>query len=67
MVSKVKFTVTEVYSALNNGGAFNVWGIQCDERKAKADLDQDMKITLGCKDNMINNEQISLRQYGAGD
>ena len=56
-----------MYSSLNNGGAFNIYGIKCDERKTKQNLDQEDKITLGCKDNMINNEQITLRQYGAGD
>lgn len=57
----------EVFSALNNGGAFNIYGIACDERKTKEDIEEDKLISLGCKDNMINNDVITLRQYGVGD
>jgi hypothetical protein len=53
--------VVEVYSALNNGGAINIYGIACDEREPKEDLSEDNVISLGCKDNMINNEAIILR------
>jgi len=38
IASKIKFTVNEVYSALNNGGSFNVYGLYCAENEPRSDL-----------------------------
>ena len=45
-----------MYSKLNNGGGFNVYGLSCAERESTDDMDPNSKIGLGCKDNMINND-----------
>lgn len=38
IASKIKFTVTEVYSSLNNGGSFNVYGLYCSDKEPRSDV-----------------------------
>jgi len=63
----LKFTIDEVYSSNNNGGAFNIYGIPCFVESGVETLDPASQISLECKDTFSKNEQIIKRTFKDGD
>ena len=60
------------YATLNNGGAFEIFGLECksnDEGRNNDSLNQNINevINLNCKDTLKNNEQIIQKNLQFGD
>ena len=70
IISKfIRFTISDVYSSGNNGGAFKVHGIKCNNNKftPSADTSNDQTtITLKCIDNINTNQQLSKKTKTIG-
>lgn len=58
ITTSVKFSFESVYSTINNGGAFDIFGIPCIEPEAIINDKQSEKIILKCNHNFVNQDVI---------
>ncbi len=73
----MKITIKDVYGTLNNGGAFDIYGLNCvdpsnldKEDSASSQVTEALKsktIALSCEDNISGNVQLSKIGLKAGD
>lgn len=63
----VKFTIDEVYSSNNNGGAFDIMGIPCFVEPGETYTDPANDIDLKCEDTYSDNDEIIKRAFKDGD
>jgi len=67
ITKSVRFTIDQVYSSINNGGAFKIMGVPCLEEEGIVHKEQSNKIKLKCHHNIANNDAIQKRNYAVGD
>ena len=73
IASEVKIMVKSVYSAINNGGAFNIYGISCmNNEKTGGSNSQKSEskmpvIKLSCTDTFRNKEELERMNIKEGD
>ena len=73
----VRITIKDVYGTLNNGGAFDIYGLSCvdpskldkDENSASENTEalKSKTISLSCEDNISGNVQLSKIGLKIGD
>ena len=70
ITSAIKFQFEGVYSTLNNGGAFNIFGLDCKPMMPELtaeELSETVAVHLNCAHNLNNNDEISKKNLYAGE
>jgi hypothetical protein len=61
ITKSVRFTIKQVFSMGNNGGAFNIFGTPCMDPKKldnpeKTDVDEPKALIANCEDTVLSNK-----------